>query len=84
MVVLGEWVFLMSEVGYLFEVAFVWELTKETIVFPLGCLQGGEQSSPVWAEERPSRYTVSNYSCSTATLPPPSNQPSGLDQIEDF
>ena len=27
---------------YLFEVAFVWELTKETIVLPLGCLQGGE------------------------------------------
>jgi len=27
---------------YLFEVAFEWELTKETIVLPLGCLQGGE------------------------------------------
>jgi len=26
---------------YLFEVAFVWELTKETIELPLGCLQGG-------------------------------------------
>ena len=26
---------------YLFEVAFVWELTKETIHLPLGCLQGG-------------------------------------------
>ena len=26
---------------YLFEVAFVWELTKETIVLPLGVLQGG-------------------------------------------
>jgi len=26
---------------YLSEVAFVWELTKETIVLPLGCLQGG-------------------------------------------
>jgi len=26
---------------YLFEVAFVWELTKETIVLPLGCLQAG-------------------------------------------
>ena len=25
----------------LFEVAFVWELTKETIRMPLGCLQGG-------------------------------------------
>ena len=26
---------------HLFEAAFVWELTKETIVMPLGCLQGG-------------------------------------------
>ena len=26
---------------YLLEVAFVWELTKETIVLPLGCLLGG-------------------------------------------
>ena len=27
---------------HLFEVAFVWELTKETIHLPLGCLQGGQ------------------------------------------
>ena len=26
---------------HLFEVAFVWELTKETIHLPLGCIQGG-------------------------------------------
>jgi len=26
---------------HLFEVAFVWELTKETIHLPLSCLQGG-------------------------------------------
>ena len=26
---------------HLFEVAFVWELTKETIYLPLGCIQGG-------------------------------------------
>ena len=26
---------------YIFEEAFVWELTKENIVLPLGCLQGG-------------------------------------------
>ena len=26
---------------HLFEVAFVWELTAETIHLPLGCLQGG-------------------------------------------
>jgi len=30
---------------YLFEVAFVWELTKETIGLPLGCLQGGTNPS---------------------------------------
>ena len=30
----------------LFEVAFVWELTKETIVLPLGCLQGGCAPTP--------------------------------------
>jgi len=28
---------------YLFEVAFVWELTQETIVLPMGCLQGGRR-----------------------------------------
>jgi len=27
---------------YLFEVAFVWDLTNETLVLPLGCLQGGQ------------------------------------------
>ena len=26
---------------HLFEIAFVWELTKETLGLPLGCLQGG-------------------------------------------
>ena len=26
---------------HLFEVAFVWELTEETIHLPLSCLQGG-------------------------------------------
>ena len=29
---------------YLFGVAFVWQLTQETIVLPLGCLQGGPSS----------------------------------------
>ena len=32
---------LISHRCYLFEVAFVWELTEETIDFHLGCLQGG-------------------------------------------
>ena len=31
----------ISHRRYLFDVAFVWELTKETIHLPLGCLQGG-------------------------------------------
>jgi len=31
----------ISHRSYLFEVAFVWKLTKETIHLPLGCLQGG-------------------------------------------
>jgi len=31
---------------HLFEVAFVWELTKETIDLPLGCLQGGSEEEP--------------------------------------
>jgi len=29
---------------YLFEIAFVWQLTKETIVLPLGCHQGGAET----------------------------------------
>ena len=32
---------------YFFEVAFVWELTKETIHLSLGCLQGGKGLSHV-------------------------------------
>jgi len=36
----------ISHKCYLFEVAFVWELTKETIGLALGCLQGGFLSSP--------------------------------------
>jgi len=40
---------------YLFEVAFVWELTKETIVLPLGCLQGGVRCRTNSAHIRQSR-----------------------------
>ena len=29
--------------SYPFEIAFVWELTTEPVVLPLGCLQGGEE-----------------------------------------
>jgi len=36
------------------EVAFVWGLTEETIILPLGCLQGGMRRHP-----RPfSSYTI--------------------------
>ena len=35
----------------LFEVAFLLELTRETIHLPLGCLQGG---SPLWTSVVPS------------------------------
>ena len=33
---------------FLFEVAFVWELPRETIHLPLGCLQGGIRQSRRW------------------------------------
>ena len=39
---------------HLFEVAFVWELTKETIRLPLGCLQGGWRNSMSSAFDQPS------------------------------
>jgi hypothetical protein len=32
----------ISHRSHLFEVAFVWELTEETMHLPLGCLQGGD------------------------------------------
>ena len=32
----------ISNKYYICEVAFVWQLTKETIQLPLGCLQGGQ------------------------------------------
>ena len=31
----------LKSFSHIFEVAFVWELTNETVVLPLGCLQGG-------------------------------------------
>jgi len=44
----------ISHRSYLREVAFEWELTKETIVLPLGCIQGGweEDLAPDDAEVR--------------------------------
>ena len=37
----GENLKSISHRWYLFEVAFVWELTNDTTHLPLGCLQGG-------------------------------------------
>ena len=37
---------------HLFEAAFVWELTKEIIHLPLGCLQGGKSRLSIWASKR--------------------------------
>ena len=42
---------------HLFEVAFVWDLTKETICLPLGCLQGGWCMPPPLKHNR-WRFTV--------------------------
>ena len=33
----------LKSISHLREVEFVWELTKETIYLPMGCLQGGYQ-----------------------------------------
>ena len=35
----------ISRKCHFFEVAFVWDSTKETIPLPLGCLQGGRGTS---------------------------------------
>ena len=48
---------------YLFEVAFVWELTKETIDLPLGCLQGG---SPLACRRVRSLQKVCTLAATTA------------------
>jgi len=45
--------------------AFVWELTKETIHLPLGCLQGGFRSGPLWGSK-----PVSLNSCDPQAVPP--------------
>ena len=40
----------ISHKCYRFEVAIVWEFTKETIVLPLGCLQGGSYQPRVFLQ----------------------------------
>ena len=46
----------------LFEVAFVWELTKETIHLPLGCLKGGFQAhTPAPDDQVPSFFSLLNH-----------------------
>jgi len=50
----------ISHRRYFFEVAFVWELTKETIHLPLGCLQGrvGESKGLSVARDAVSDFTA--------------------------
>ena len=50
----------ISQTCYRFEVAFVWELTKETIGLPLGCLQGGfpRRNPPTHPPERPASASL--------------------------
>ena len=43
---------------YLFEVAFVWELTKETIDLHLGCLQGCWAHHARWLRIKPNIATM--------------------------
>ena len=43
---------------YLREAAFEWELTKETICLPLGCLQGGQEYRCIPAHTQRFRFTV--------------------------
>jgi len=43
-------------------VAFVWELTKETIDLPLGCLQGGSQPCPTPVAPNRTRVLASRSS----------------------
>jgi hypothetical protein len=50
----------ISHKCYLQEVAFEWELTKETIHLPLGCLQGGVSSKRSGATRS---ATVSHTKC---------------------
>ena len=50
----------ISQKCYLREVAFEWELTKETIHLPLGCLQGGVSSKRSGATRS---ATISHTKC---------------------
>ena len=52
---------------YLREVSSEWELTKETVYLPLGCLQGGETVSQKWFE---SRLTPASAAISTSFIIP--------------
>jgi len=63
-------------------VAFVWELTKETIDFPLGCLQGGIQVMLCWGCRRGLRWRRrawrSSWSRLGSTAPAGSRDPSNV------
>jgi len=56
---------------YLFEVAFVWELTTETIDLPLGCPQGGPEvvaGEPRWDTQAPTCSLVTALSLTLLSL----------------
>jgi len=60
---------------YLREVAFEWELTKETIYFPLGCLQGVECFSAAFLSSPARGMHVAQLVPRPAPHAPPTQQP---------
>ena len=52
-------------------VAFVWELTKESINFPLGCLQGGAVTA-VSVEDAADRVVLDQHGRPSTLNPQPS------------
>ena len=61
---------------YLFEVAFVWELVKEAIHLPLGCLQGGvDAPADPCAESTSGQAAAPSAKCTAAAVQTPFNPP---------
>ena len=72
----------LKSISHLFEVAFIWELTEETIHLPLGCLQGG-RTMPVYTPGLLRRMMVERITLSAGVHEPttlnPNTQDAGLD-----
>ena len=60
----------ISHMCHLFEVAFVWELTKETIHLPLSCLQGGVEEAGAYGAVEMSPPVLTNHTGVTPTQGP--------------